>query len=175
MDSWYVILKPDVWFQEISRYPKWEGRHLRASCTAESKCELVLSNKTNLRDLYVDFHITDGKPTAPDGSSLQRGIGLLHFHEAQDQDHHISDAFVHGQIWLNSDSYASVWDQVRDGGYVECRIDISVGPVKNLDKITWDIRRPLFIDNASLVFTRKPISEKPADQAAPRRSWFARR
>jgi hypothetical protein len=46
---------------------------------------------------------------------------------------------------------------------------------KNLDRITCDIRRPLFIENVSLLFVRKPIPEQLADQAAPRRRWFARR
>src|SRR5262249_39071260 len=38
---------------------------------------------------------------------------------------------LHGWFYLKPDSYAAVWDQVRDGGYVGCNITMKVGPVQN--------------------------------------------
>ena len=66
---------------------------------------------------------------------------------------------------------AALWDQVRDGGYVDCVISLGVDGVQD---DTWG-DRPLLITSASINFVRKPILEKPASQQAPRKSLFSRR
>src|SRR5215471_16628215 len=67
--------------------------------------------------------------------------------------------------------------------YVGCNITMKVGPVQNeLPPKVWDVRQPLFVLAVSLRFTRKPIADKPTDQAArpvaatrvaPRGSWVS--
>jgi hypothetical protein len=185
MPSCYVRLNPVAWVQEIRHYPSIranredvEGRHLRVTCAPDADYDLLLSNKVGFRDLSVALNILEGEPKAANREPLERGIGIFVFSKAQAPRDDIPgrDAFVHGWFYLKLDSYAAVWDQVRDGGYVDCFIDLGIGPVGyETFESTWDVNHSLFIESASLQFTRKPIAHKPADQPDPRRGLFARR
>jgi len=174
----HILLTPLKWFQEISHYPaiNVEGRNLKVSCTAAAP-DVLLSNNAKWTDLAVELGILIGEqPLDGDGNPLKQGIGCFYFSDVQ------AHPLLHGWFYLKPDSYAAVWDQVRDGGYVGCNITMKVGPVQNeLPPKVWDVSQPLFI-LAVLRFTRKPIADKPADQAArpvaatrvaSRRSWVS--
>jgi hypothetical protein len=159
----HILLTPLKWFQEISHYPaiNVEGRNLKVSCTAAAP-DLLLSNNAKWSVLAVELGILIGEqPLDGDGNPLKQGIGCFYFSDAQ------AHPLLHGWFYLTPDSYAAVWDQVRDGGYVDCNIALKVGPVQNeLPPHVWDVSQALFILAVSLRFTRKPTGNKPADLAA---------
>jgi hypothetical protein len=160
----HILLTPLKWFQEITHNPaiNVEGRNLKLSCTPTAAPDVLLSNNAKLTDLPVELVILIGEqPIDEHGNPLKQGIGRFYFSDAG------AHPLLHGWFYLKPDSYAAVWDQVRDGGYVGCNITLKVGPVQNeLPPKVWDVSQPLFILAVSLRFTRKPIANKPADQAA---------
>jgi hypothetical protein len=182
MDSCFIELRPVEWIQTISTRTSIyvEGRSLIVNCKLERDHEFVLSNKRNLHDLSVNLSILDGPPTRGNGEPLERGIGLLSFFDRREQRDDIdgNDAFVGGWFCLKPDLYADLWEQVREGGYSDCLIDLDVAPVagKGFGWV-WDVEayRSLFILSASVKFTRKAFEEKAVEEAAPRWSLFARR
>jgi hypothetical protein len=126
LESCYISLRPIRWSQEIRWYPSInvEGRHLRATCTTTD--DLLLSDGQKLRDFEIELSIMDGEldPETRAKSKLQEAaIGGIWW---------ISDhpSLVHGRFYLKSDARAAIWDQVRAGGYVDCRITLSVTPVR---------------------------------------------
>jgi hypothetical protein len=185
----HILLTPRKWFQEISHYPaiNVEGRTLKVSCTLAAAPDLLLSNNAKLPGLAAELGILVGEqPIDEHGNPLKQGIGRFYFSDAQAPRNNLPgmlDPLLHGWLYLKPDSFAAVWDQVRDGGYVGCNITVKVGPIQNeLPPKVWDVSQPLFILAVSLRFTRKPIAEKPADLAAhpvaatrvaPRGSWVS--
>lgn len=168
----HILLRPLKWVQEISHYPanNVEGRNLKVSCTPAAAPDLLLSNNAKLTDLAAELGILIGeRPIDGDGNPLKQGIGCFYFSDAQaprDDLPGMLDPLLHGWFYLKPDSYAAVWDQVRDG-YAGCNITMKVGPVQNeLPPKVWDVSQSLFILAVSLRFTRKPIADKLADQAA---------
>jgi hypothetical protein len=169
----YLRLEPISWRQEIRDYPtiNVEGRYLVASCKAAADADLRLSNNAKLTDLTVDLAVLMGEqPMNEDGRLLKQGIGCLFFNDPQaprDNLPGMLDPLLQGWFYLKPDSYAAVWDQVREGGYVGCSIILRVGPVQNeLPPKVWDVTQTLFILAVSLRFTRRPLANKPADPAA---------
>jgi len=161
MPTSYVKLKPVEWTQEIRSSFKIEGsgRHLRAMCTAD---ELILSNGSNLRDFSVHVSLLRGKPTAANGSPLERGIGQLFYLSSKADDVSSNDIFVHGWYFLTPENYSSIWDQVSDTGYADCLIDLHIGPIDySGEDAVWHVGQPLFIDDATIHFTRKHAPEEP--------------
>src|SRR5262249_28990442 len=110
------------------------------------------------------------QPIDKHGNPLKQGIGCFYCSDSQaprDDLPGMLDPLLDGWFYLKPDSYAAVWDQVRDGGYVGCSITLKVGPVQNeLPPHVWDVSQPLSILAVWLRFTRKPIANKPANQAA---------
>ena len=169
----HILLTPLKWFQEISHYPaiNVEGRNLKVTCTLAATPDLLLSNNAKLTGLAAELGILVGeRPIDEHGNPLKQGIGCFYFSDAQaprDNLPGMLDPSLHGWLYLKPDSYAAVWDQVRDGGYVGCSITLKVGPVQNeLPPHVWDVSQSLFILAVSLRFTRKPMAGKPANQAA---------
>jgi hypothetical protein len=172
LESCYISLRPIRWSQEIRWYPSInvEGRHLRATCTTTD--DLLLSDGQKLRDFEIELSIMDGEldPETRAKSKLQEAaIGGIWW---------ISDhpSLVHGRFYLKSDARAAIWDQVRAGGYVDCRITLSVTPVRlKASSFAMD-GNPLSVESADVQFTRRPIAEKPANPverkaALDRRRW----
>jgi hypothetical protein len=166
VDELWINLRPFEWIQTISR----ERRGLIVKCKVEGDY-VELSNQRRLHDLSVNLSINDDPPSA----SLERGIGRFSFRDdiaPRDPWAKPFYACVGGWFCLKPDSYADVWEQVRDGGYSDCLIDISVAPVgnKGLESL-WDVKLhpSLFIVEVSVQFTRKVFEEKKAvEEAAPR-------
>jgi hypothetical protein len=122
-----VVLKPTEWCQQIRHFPtiNIEDRYLR--CVTEPDCDLRLSDGPMLRDRFpsIDFSIIEGVPK-PDDLPKKRlrkeAIGGIWY---------VSDSdYVHGWIFLKSDNFVAVWDQVRDGGYVDCCFQLGVEPAQ---------------------------------------------
>jgi hypothetical protein len=169
----HILLTPVDWFQEISHYRALDGdgRNLKVNCTLAAAPDLLFSNNAKLTDLTVDLAILMGEqPINEEGRLLKQGIGSLFFNDPQaprDNLPGMLDPLLQGWFYLKPDSYAAVWDQVRDGGYVGCNIILRVGPVQNeLPPRVWDVSQTLFILAVSLRFTRRPLANKPADPAA---------
>ena len=169
----HILLTPLKWFQEISHYPaiNVEGRNLKVNCTLAAAPDLLSSNNAKLTGLDAELAILVGeRPIDEHGNPLKQGIGCFYFSDAQaprDNLPGMLDPLLHGWLYLKPDSYAAVWDQVRDGGYVGCSITLKVGPVQNeLPPHVWDVSQSLFILAVSLRFTRKAMAGKPANQAA---------
>jgi hypothetical protein len=99
-------------------------------------------------------------------------VGLLFFNH----DTPGMAAFIDGWFSLRGKSYDAVWDQVQNGGYAECRIDIGLGPLlSEPPNFVWEVSRPVFILTASVRFTRKPSPQDQAKQATRRKGLFTRR
>jgi hypothetical protein len=177
-DVLYLRLEPVSWRQEIRDYPSInvEGRYLVANCKPAADNDLRLSNNVKLTDLSVEFSILIGKPEDARGEPLKEGIiGDIRFHELPPGDDNPGiDPFVSGCVFLKSDSYDALWDQVRDGRYAGCQITISIGPVKSEGfGWLWDVSQPLSISTVDINFTRKAIADRPINQAPARRSFLA--
>jgi hypothetical protein len=158
----YVRLNPLFWTQAIRsdldlRYGP--GRKLSTTCKPN---EFLLSNGTNLTDHSLNLAFMEGEPTAADGTPLQKGIGQLFYNT------HSDGVFVHGWYFSPPDIYADIWDQVLNGGYVDCLIDLTVAPINyDGEDPVWDTGHPLFINDATVNFTRR--SSAPDDQPQPKR------
>jgi hypothetical protein len=131
---------------------------------------LLLSNNAKFTGLAAELGILVGEqPIDEHGNPLKQGIGCFYFSDpqvARDNLPGMLDPVLNGWFYLKPDSYAAVWDQIRDGGY-GCSITLKVGPVQNeLPPKVWDVSQALFILAVSLRFTRRPIANKPANQAA---------
>jgi hypothetical protein len=170
----HILLAPVDWFQEISHCPALGGdaRNLRVNCLLTAAPDLLFSNNPKLTDLTVDLTIlVEEQPINEDGRLPKEAIGCLFFNDPQaprDSLPGMLDAPLQGWLYLRPHSYAAVWDQIRDGGYVGCSLILRVGPVQNeLPPKLWDVTQTLFIFAVSLRFTRRPLVNKPSDSAQP--------
>lgn len=156
-----IQLKPYEWVQTIDRYSeiKVEGLRLRVKARAEAGHRMLLSSNDELCNLDIDLSIFDRDPIDVNGKPLKTGFGLFIYREA------LSALATHIAGWFCLDRQSSeLWDQVREGGYSDCRMELDVEPVKfNGQEWEWDVAENLglFITSVSIDFTRKPVSEKP--------------
>jgi hypothetical protein len=108
--------------------------------------------------------------------NLERGVGRFSFLDdikPRDPWDEPFYACVTGWFYLNPDSYADLLEEVRDGGYSDCRIEIKVTPVghRPIDRV-WDVtsHSTLFILEASVQFTRKVFEEKNSVEGTSKNS-----
>ena len=166
MPTSYVRLKPLSWTQAIRSDldPRYgPGRKLSAVCKPDA---LVLSDGTNLTDYSIQLAFLEGEPTAADEiTPLERGIGLLAY---------TSSGFIHGWYFSPTNIHSDIWDQVLNGGYTDCMIELAVEPINydSGDDPVWDTSQPLFIDSAIVYFTRK--SSAPDDETQSKRQRLFR-
>jgi hypothetical protein len=167
-------LKPTSWAQYISRYDRVKavGWQLRALCRAgnaslpDAGPDLRLTSGEQIRDvnIYLDFETRE--PTNVDGTPLLNAIGCLH-HDV---------GVVGGWISLKSNDFSEVWEQVRQGGYSDCFIEITVRPIEFLGEDTgweWDVvnHQVIYITAAILQFERT-AAKKKLEHAKQKRGWF---
>ena len=159
MTTSYIRLKPLSWTQAIRSDldPRYgPGRKLSTVCKPQG---FRVSDGTNLADYTLHLSFIEGEPTAANGTPLERGIGQLFY---------LTDngVFVHGWYFSPADALSDIWDQVLNCGYVDCSIELSVVPINyEGDDPVWDIRQPLFINDATINFTRG----MPAPDRQPQR------
>jgi hypothetical protein len=161
----YIRLKPYEWVQTLDRYPsiKIEGRRLRLRARAEPGQRILLSSNEELSDLNIDLLIFDLDPSRISKEPLEKGFGLFIYREPA----HALATQIDGWCCLEPESYAELWNQVREGGYTDCRMELAVEPVElNDDEWEWDVigNFALFITSVSINFTRKPVSPVEAPQ-----------
>jgi hypothetical protein len=174
MPTAHVRLKPIEWFQEIRHYPQQggEGRYLGATCTYSDDSNVRLSTGAKLSEFLADLSIMDEEPQYADGKPLEHGIGLLFFNHDRPE----IAAYTIGWFPLRGKNYDAVWDQVHDGAYAGCGIDMWLSPlVSEPPNLVWDVNRPVFITAASVRFVRTPPSQEPPTQPRRRRRLFSRR
>jgi hypothetical protein len=164
-DTCFLNLKPIEWFQSITYgIEHEEGCRLIGNFKPEWDTEVELSNGRRLHDLMVNLPIYDREPWT------EQGIGVLNFLDdvAPNFDRGFQ-ACIGGGVCLTHEYYVELWEQLRQGGYSDCRFTIQVAPlsVKGMGWL-WDVsakRKQLFILGASVCFTRGvPIKEH---QSAP--------
>lgn len=109
---------------------------------------LVLSNGMRLSDLNVNFSLSksDSKPIVGNDQPLEHGVGLFMFFQQQ--------ARVGGWFCLEAKCCEEVWDQVREGKYTDCVIDIEVGPV-GFSGSAWDVEARVFFLSVAVCFHHK--------------------
>jgi hypothetical protein len=153
-------LKPYEWVQTIDRYPdiKVEGRRLRLKARVEPDHRLLLSSKEELSNLNVDLLIFGLDPSQVNKEPLKAGFGLFNYRES------VAALATHigGWFCLEPESYAELWNQVREGGYSDCRMELVVEPVEFIGvEWEWDVvgNFGLFITSVSIDFTRKSVFE----------------
>jgi hypothetical protein len=164
MPTSYIRLKPLYWSQAIRSDldPRYgPGRKLSVVCKPH---EFLLSNGDNLTNHSLHLSFMEGEPTAADGKPLQTGIGQL-FYLTHDE------VFVHGWYFSAPDILSNIWDQVLLGGYTDCLIDLTVRPISyDGEDPVWNTDMPLFINDATVSFTRRtPV---PEEQPQPKRQGF---
>lgn len=163
MPTSYIRLTPLSWTQSIRSdiNPRYGlGRKLSTVCKPN---DFLLSNRSNLTGHSLHLSFIEGEPTAADGTPLQRGIGQLFYNLDADE------VFVHGWHFSAADHLSDIWDQVLNGGYVDCTIELHVGPINyHGEDPIWDISQPLFIDDATVYFTRSASVPEPQ----PKRQGF---
>jgi hypothetical protein len=152
----HVYLKPLMWSQNIVHYPSMgEGRTgLHVTCVPNANCGLLLSNGAKLRDFEISLSIVEGDLPADEHEKARfenDAIGGLWFLE--------EEKLVKGWFYFKPGNYKAVWDQVREGRYDECTINLGLKPVQH------DIWRsnPVSIVTVAFTFNRKPPVERPAD------------
>ena len=168
-----IRFKPYEWVQTIDRYPdiKNEGRRLRLKARAEAGHRMLLSSNDELCNLNVDLSIFDLDPATVNEKPLKAGFGLFVYREA------VAGLAAHigGWFCLERDSHAELWDQVRQGGYSDCWMNLDVEPVEfNGHEWEWDVAKNLglFITSVSIDFTRKAVSESRTKEKPGRWSLF---
>ena len=166
MDSYDIHLKPVSWGQTVRRYPdiKVEGRKLDVNCKPITDRHFQISDGTNVPDLSISLSVFDAGSISDEETQLERGFGLLAYR------------FTHLDGWflLKPSDFTEVWEQVRDGRYIDCTVDLAVAPVTIQEfGCLWDVskNKGLFIETAELRFTREPSAAEPATQ----RGWFRRK
>jgi hypothetical protein len=151
-NSTYLYLKPVEWSQKIVRYPdQVEGSQLRLSCITLPNSDLLLSDGYKLSDLKIELGILQRELRPEDRADLpEKAIG---------------------GIWWLSD----FWDQVRDGGYVTCGIDLGIRPVRHTESsgVAWS-GNPVSIESADIHFHRAPISLSARDPSQEKAFNWAR-
>ena len=168
-----ICLKPYEWVQTIDRYPdiKVEGRRLRLKARVEPGHRLLLSNTEELSNLNVDLMIFGLDPSQVNKKPLKTGFGLFIYRESVVA----LETHISGWFCLEPESYAELWNQVREGGYSDCRMELDIEPVGfNGVDWEWDVvgNFGLFITSVSIDFTRKPVSENRTKKKLGR--WWHR-
>jgi hypothetical protein len=157
-----ISFEPIEWTQEIRDYSSINvvGRYLKATCRAAHPRHVLLDNKIDLHDRVIELSILDGRPEEPEWLpaeppekwSKRKILGWLHYPGDY--------GFGNGIFYLqNSEWFTAVWDQVRDGGYSDCRITVDAEPVElplgSRPVVIWNSKDILFIDSVELQFRRK--------------------
>lgn len=152
----YLYLKPITWTQSIRRYPTIDvnGPYLSAPCTTKSV--LILSEKLKLSDLQINLSILRG--TLPDkgreeGKLSERAIGGIWWIS--------DDNFVHSWFYLPAEDYDAIWEQIKQGDYIDCQI--TLGTVMEFVKsiggeFAWK-GNPISVESVEVTFKRKAIKE----------------
>ena len=169
-----ILMRPFSWSQRISHYNRKNvvGWQLRASCRAENADTpgpgpgLRLTSGEQIQDVNIYLDFDNREPTNTDGTPLHNAIGYLH--------HDVGT--VGGWISLKPNDFSEVWEQVRQGGYVDCLIEITIRPVEFLGEDTgweWDVihNQGIYITDASVQFVRTSARKKV--EPTKRRRWFA--
>lgn len=92
----------------------------------DANCELLLCNGAKFRDFQIPLHIFHGELQANQdlkSDLVAEAMGGIWFIEEQN--------FVHGWLYFKSNNFTALWDQVRDGGYIGCKIHLGVEPVQD--------------------------------------------
>lgn len=156
----YLYLQPIAWSHKIRRYPSLNvgGSILSVTCTMRGDSDLLLSEGHKLSNFQLELSIFPGELSAEDRKGLpEEAIGGIWWLA--------EERFVHGWFCLKADEYAAVWDQVRDGGYVACAIDLGVRPVDHTKgEFAWSAN-PLCIETAAVDFHREAVPKKQAKDA----------
>jgi hypothetical protein len=175
MSAISVSLKPYEWVQSI-RYEgsKVEGRRsIRMQARVEAGHRILLSSNDELSSLNIDLQIVDLDPAQMTTKPLTTGFGVFVYRDA------LRGLATHigGWFCLDRESYAELWDQVREGGYSDCRMTLNLEPAKfDGAEWIWDVGRnlALFITWVSIEFTRKPVSESSTKEKLGWWSLFTR-
>ena len=158
-----IDLRPTDWVQGVEHHGDTgvEGRRFIANCKVRALSELELSNGLRLENLRAQMQIFETSRMQHQLSTLPKDIlGAFKFYGAQDADAEFpaEDAFLAGWFVLHSQSLQAAWDQVRQGGYTDCDIRITVGPVEDTLEAgcLWNVEKTpqLTIDSVSISFAR---------------------
>jgi hypothetical protein len=165
----FVVLKPIEWKQSIRHFHNIDAGDRFLTCQTQPDDDVQLSDGSKLSDFSpINFSIVEGALNVDElqKSGLQApAIGGIWS----------SEGIVHGWIYLKSNCFDAVWDQVSQGGYVDCKISLGVKTIRSgaaQREFVWNVDYPLSIEDADLQFTRKPIRIKPPDNPPPRRGLF---
>ena len=173
MPTTYICFEPIEWIQEIRDDPSINvrGRYLRANCRVAANCHVFIDGEIDLREFTsIPISILDGTPPEeemPEAPKNKKTLGALSYMRDQN--------YPRGWFYLeNSEWFTAVWDQVREGGYSDCRIAVGAGPVESsgVEDWIWNADRGLYIDSVGIQFDRK--ANKPPIQAKPWRGLFGR-
>ncbi len=152
LDETHIHLKPKAWTQVVNRNDKLNisGLSIRTHCTTLSSHDLILADNRKLSDLRIDLGVMPGdvSPTHRTHARLsEQAIGGVWWTA--------KDGLVHGWFYLQGDDFKAVWDQIHDGGYVNCTISLELSPVNYGDKehCEW-VENPMSILSASINFER---------------------
>jgi hypothetical protein len=158
-----LTLRPLDWSQRVQHLLDFEGRRLSASCEVVSS-DLELSGGLSVEKLPAKLQIFE--KTQKDLSIFPKyTLGWLSYYPAQDSEH---APFLSGEFALNAQSLEEVWQQVRQGGYTTCVIQIHFGldRLVRVDGTNWlrDVTKypHLLIQEATVLFEHQPwISPGP--------------
>ena len=158
-----ILLKPIEWIQEIRE----DYRMMWARCRPGPGCDVLLLNgEVTLRDYadVISISMSEGPLEAEQRQRSRLSEQALGGIFAGEVD---TDNYLHGWFVL-SENFSLIWDQVRDGNYSDCAIDLDVEPVEfdGKDKWIWkNNEKPLSIEHVYFRFTRKTHISEPTSQA----------
>jgi hypothetical protein len=164
-DECLINLRPvELWIQIISTnrgsdilMATGDHRSLRVDCKVEQgDVPVVLSDGRWLHHMSVELAILPGSPR--EENNLERGIGRFSL---------FNTASVSAWFYLPELLYADILEEVRHGGYSDCRIVIAVAPLRQPLR-EWDVSSSrLFILAASVEFTRKVLKSVESFPSGP--------
>ena len=136
---------------------------------------LLLNGEVTLPDYadVISISIMEGPPEAEQLQKSRLSEQALGGFFAGEFD---TDNYLHAWFYL-SKNFSSIWDQVRDGNYSDCSIDLDVEPVEfdKKDKFIWkNTESPLSIEHVTFHFIRKTHMNEPTSQAPAWKGFFGK-
>jgi hypothetical protein len=178
VDSWDIRLKPYEWVQSVEHYPSIDVEGVRLIVNARIEpSDLTLSSNQQLHTLGVNLQLFDLERTKKHRQALVHGFGTFTYYdqaEASPDDN--GQPFIGGWLALKKENYTEVWDQIRAGGYSDCRMTVEVSPVEcRPPQWIWNVAKTpsLFITSVSVSFTRR-IGQEKVEERIRRRSFWRR-
>jgi hypothetical protein len=162
VDDCFIKLTPASWMQSINAH----ARKLALNCESLDADHLQVDVDFAIDSFCVQLSLLDSEPVLSNGRRLEHGIGVFAWCEE----------YFGGWLALRPESFNELWEQVRTGGYSDCQVTLTIGPVEaDHGGSLWRVseNKALYILGYEIDFTRRtPKPNRRAQQRAGLIPWL---